>query len=49
LVAPFGFTSRAAGYRLCCRIADRDRKPIVALREWLVADGKAANLLLTAV
>jgi DNA-binding transcriptional LysR family regulator len=49
LVAPFGFTNRVAGYRLCCRIADRDRKPIVALREWLVADGKAANLLLTAV
>jgi LysR family glycine cleavage system transcriptional activator len=49
LVAPFGFTNRPAGYRLCCRVADQHRKPIVALREWLVAEGKAANLLLTAV
>jgi LysR family glycine cleavage system transcriptional activator len=49
LVAPFGFTNRPAGYRLCCRVADQHRKPIVALREWLMAEGKAANLLLTAV
>jgi LysR family glycine cleavage system transcriptional activator len=48
LVAPFGFTARPAGYRLCCRIADRDRKPIAALRAWLVAEGKAANLPLAA-
>ena len=49
LIAPFGFISRPAGYRLCCRVADRDRKPIVALRDWLVAQGKAANLLANAV
>jgi DNA-binding transcriptional LysR family regulator len=44
LVAPFGFTARPAGYRICCRVADRDRKPIAALRAWLVAQGMAANL-----
>lgn len=49
LVAPFGFITRAAGFRLCCRLADRDRKPIAALREWLLAEGKAANLLVAAV
>ncbi|MDM9624200.1 LysR substrate-binding domain-containing protein [Rhizobium sp. S96] len=44
LIAPFGFCARPAGYRLCCRAVDRDRKAIVALRAWLVAEGKAANL-----
>jgi DNA-binding transcriptional LysR family regulator len=40
LVAPFGFVTRPAGYRLCCRVADRDRRPIVALRSWLIDEGK---------
>ncbi|OCP18342.1 hypothetical protein BC361_06690 [Ensifer sp. LC54] len=40
LEAPFGFVSRPTGYRLCCRIADRDRKPIAALRTWLLAEGR---------
>ncbi|MNL57531.1 DNA-binding transcriptional activator GcvA [compost metagenome] len=39
LEAPFGFVSRPTGYRFCCRIADRDRKPIAALRTWLLAEG----------
>jgi DNA-binding transcriptional LysR family regulator len=39
LRAPFGFVSRPAGYRLCCRIADRDSKPVAALRNWLVEEG----------
>ncbi|MGF6174395.1 LysR substrate-binding domain-containing protein [Ensifer sp. 4252] len=41
LHAPFGFVSRPTGYRLCCRIADRDRKPIAALRTWLLAEGRS--------
>lgn len=40
LDAPFGFVSRPTGYRFCCRIADRDRKPIAALRAWLLAEGQ---------
>ena len=40
LEAPFGFVSRPTGYRFCCRIADRDRKPIAALRNWLLAEGR---------
>lgn len=40
LEAPFGFVSRPAGYRFCCRIADRDRKPIAALRAWLLDEGR---------
>jgi DNA-binding transcriptional LysR family regulator len=39
LLAPFGFVARPAGYRLCCRVADRNRKPIAALRAWLVEEG----------
>jgi LysR family glycine cleavage system transcriptional activator len=42
LEAPFGFVRRPAGYRLCCRAADRDRKPIAALRAWLVEEGKTS-------
>jgi DNA-binding transcriptional LysR family regulator len=39
LFAPLGFARRPTGYRLCCRAADRDLKPIAALRAWLVAEG----------
>ncbi|MBL0373595.1 LysR family transcriptional regulator [Rhizobium sp. KVB221] len=42
LVAPFGFVRRPAGFRICCRIADRDHKPIAALRSWLVAEGRSS-------
>jgi len=38
LEAPFGFVTRPAGYRLCCRVADRNRKPIAVLRAWLVEE-----------
>ncbi|WP_457579884.1 LysR substrate-binding domain-containing protein [Ensifer canadensis] len=41
--APFGFVSRPTGYRLCCRIADRDRKPIAALRTWLLEQAQRAK------
>jgi len=40
LQAPLGFVSRPAGYRLCCRIADRDGKPVSVLRSWLVEEGQ---------
>jgi LysR family glycine cleavage system transcriptional activator len=40
LCAPFGFVARPSGYRLCCRIADRDRKSIAALRSWLMTEGR---------
>lgn len=43
LEAPFGFVSRPTGYRFCCRIADRDRKPIAALRAWLLDEGRRAE------
>jgi DNA-binding transcriptional LysR family regulator len=49
LVAPFGFIARPAGYRLCCRASDRDRKPVAALRAWLIAEGQAAKVPLAAV
>lgn len=42
LVASYGFVTRPTGYRLCCRTADRNRKPIVALRDWLVGLGHAS-------
>ena len=39
LAAPFGLVERPVGYRLCCRQADRDRKAIGLLRDWLVRQG----------
>jgi len=40
LHAPLGFVARPAGFRLCCRVADRARGPIVALQSWLIDEGR---------
>ena len=40
LVAPAGFVSRPVGFRFCCRMADRDDKPIASLRAWLCEEGR---------
>ena len=40
LVAPEGFVNRPVGFRFCCRMADRDEKPIVSLRQWLCEEGR---------
>jgi LysR family transcriptional regulator, glycine cleavage system transcriptional activator len=40
LVAPFGFTSRPAGYSFCCRTSDAGKKHFAALRDWLVSAGQ---------
>jgi DNA-binding transcriptional LysR family regulator len=41
LAAPYGFTSRPAGYSLCCRAPDMKSRDMTGLREWLLQAGQA--------